>query len=182
MISAMTDHGRVTCREPNCIVTVNNTCIRVLVFTGASINVMSSNQRQTLVPHLQHTKVRIYAFGTAAALPVERMFKTRSILTTFYITAVDKETLLRYQSSTALGLIQMEFPTSTKSILMIMMKFAPLYTGLGCLKDKLIKLHVDDTVTLVALRHRRIPSTPAAAIRTLGNVGRSHLSRGEGGQ
>lgn len=66
-------------------------------------------------------------------------------------------TLLSYQPASILCLIHLAFTTNTRSLSSVLQQFTTIFTGLGCMKDKAIKLHIDDTVTPVALPHGRIP-------------------------
>ena len=61
---------------PQCHINMNETLTRVLIDTGASINIMAETFFQSLpdTPTLRPTKVKVFAYGAREPLPIAGIF------------------------------------------------------------------------------------------------------------
>ncbi|KAI7789539.1 hypothetical protein IRJ41_010502 [Triplophysa rosa] len=100
-------------QQPQTHVNVNGTKIRVLIDSGAAVNIISRTVFNTLTPQpqLEPTATRIFAYGSDAALPISGVFQCnvqashKSTKAKFYVLENDGQTLLSYGTAQELGLI-----------------------------------------------------------------------------
>lgn len=96
-------------------------------------------------------------------LPLKAKFTTTvessKVLTnaTFYVVTGNDDSLLCYDTCVELGLIP-EINSVQNSVKnSLKEQYSDLFTGIGKLKDREIKLHIDENVQPVVQPHRRIP-------------------------
>ncbi|KAJ1119863.1 hypothetical protein NDU88_008048 [Pleurodeles waltl] len=144
---------------------VNGTRVSVLIDTGASVNVMDETLYKKLVPAppLMSTATKIYNYGGREPLPLKGIVEVavssgdRSADAKFYVVAGDRGTLLGCHTAEELELVFFARQIYDTQVERLLQEFSQLFVGLGRLKGKRIKLHIDHTVIPVALRHRRVP-------------------------
>ena len=64
--------------------------------------------------------------------------------------------LVHCHTADALGLVRFSIGIYTEELANIPEEYAELFKGIGCLTRKTIKLHIDQSIQLVAMRHRMI--------------------------
>ena len=75
---------------------------------------------------------------------------------TIYVAKDGYGMLLRGQTAEALGLIHFALSMHSTGLDAILGEFQGIFKGIGCLRNKKIKLHIDKSIELVALEHQRI--------------------------
>ena len=149
---------------------MNDVPVTMMVNTGESIDIIDEStynrmQKVKTLP-LHRSKIRVFAYGSPTQLPILGKFEA-SPQSSYKITVSEVHVipehhgcLLSYQSSTPLGLIQVnvqrveEQPKSKHENLIN--EFAHIFAGIGELKDFEVKLHIDPSVPPVAQPVRRI--------------------------
>lgn len=160
--------GRTTSRKrppPMCMIDVGENTITVLIDMGASVNILDTAQYDQLKPkpQLQDTKAKIFTYGGDTPIPLQGVIEVkvkhgdRSALPRFHVTKDSAGSLKGCHSAEDLGLVIFARQIHHSHADKIMEEFPILLEGLGCLKGVKVKLHIDRTVKLVALRHRRVP-------------------------
>lgn len=148
-----------------CTVKVNGSCVQALIDTGATVNVMDFTQYQLLSPRppLAPSSPKIYTYGGTVPLPLRGVICTtvasenHTTETKFHITDGKEGTLLSCHTAEDLGLVFFANQVPESHAKELLDEFPGLFHGLGKLKDKKVKLHIDTSVRPVALRHRRVP-------------------------
>ena len=86
---------------------------------------------------------------------------TQPIEATFYVTEGTDGSILSWRTSEALELNKVArpliTPTSDDRLDQFVRQYDDLFHGLGKLKGRLVKIHIDEMVQPVAQPHRRIP-------------------------
>ncbi|XP_067050826.1 uncharacterized protein [Acropora muricata] len=117
----------------------------------------------------QPTNAKIYPYKSDNTLPILGKFKarvettdTKTIEATFYVTEGTDGSILSWRTSEALELIKVAkpliTPTSDDRVDQLVRQYDDLFHGLGKLKGRHVKIHIDETVQPVAQPHRRVPS------------------------
>ena len=82
----------------------------------------------------------------------------------FYIIGGNNDSLLSYDTSVQLELIPeinsvttSKYEQSSNNVETLLKQYSGLFEGIGKLKDREIKLHIDENVPAVSQHHRRIP-------------------------
>ncbi|XP_069498697.1 vomeronasal type-2 receptor 1-like [Ambystoma mexicanum] len=168
-ISAL-DHGNTEpkkkCRRPKCFINIQGQETRMTIDTGASVNVMPTTVFRALrpQPELKSTETLLFAYGSMMPLPAEERFRTElsrgetDIKSKMYIVNAGIECLLSGDAVEDLGLIRLICAvTDSTDVTDLLAKHPGILKGIGCLKGKLIKLHIDPIVQPQAVHHRRTP-------------------------
>ena len=119
-------------------------------------------------PKLEHTNVKIFPYQSTVALPILGKFKahvetanTIGTEATFFVTQGTAGSILSWRTSENLELIkiarQLNNKTSESKADQLVKEYDSLFHGLGKLKGRQVKIHIDETVQPVAQPHRRIP-------------------------
>ena len=143
---------------------VHNDRITAIIDTGASINIMAEAIYKTLKrpPPLQKARVRVFAYGQQEPLKMTGVFETpirhegRRTISRIYVAKDGHGMLLSGRTAEALGLIHFALSVHASELDTILEEHSEIFQGIGCLKAKAVKLHIDSSVQPVALRHRRI--------------------------
>ena len=149
---------------PKCQINIDAKKITAIIDTGASINIMAERQYRDLARSqpLQKARVRVFAYGQKQPLTMTGMFEATieheciQVPSKIYVAVDGQGMLLSGKAAEALGLIHFALSVHTMELETILNKYQGLFQGIGCLKTKEIKLHIDKSVQPVALRHRRI--------------------------
>ena len=149
---------------PKCQMYIDANKITAIIDTGASINIMAETVYQTLKrpPSLQKARVRVFAYGQQEPLIMTGMFEApirhedTQVLSKVYVARDGQGMLLSGHTAEALGLIQFALSVHASGLETILEEYRNTFQGIGCLKNKEIKLHIDPSIQPIALRHRRI--------------------------
>lgn len=164
--------NQVKRKPPKTEILINGLKCKLLVDTGSSINLLNESalQRMKTRPRISKTDTKAYAYGQKQKLPIKGKISaeveaSKKITTaTFYIIGGSNDSLLSYDTSVQLGLIP-EINSVSSSNLghsngntdKLLKQYPELFEGIGKLKDRQIKLHIDDSIVPIAQHHRRIP-------------------------
>lgn len=163
--------NNVKIKQPRTHVSINGQRCKLLVDTGSSINVLSETlfSKMKMKPKLSKPDTHAYAYGQKQKLPIKGKFTgtvetPKKIATaTFYVIEGKNDSLLSYETSVDLGIVpEIKSVTSNNEqcstrVENLVKEYSGLFEGIGKLKDKEIKLHIDEAVPPVAQPHRRIP-------------------------
>ena len=117
----------------------------------------------------QPTNAKIYPYKSDNTLSILGKFKarvettdTQTIEATFSVTEGTDGSILSWRTPEALELIKVAkpliTPTSDDRVDQLVRQYDDLFHGLGKLKGRHVKIHIDETVQPVAQPHRRVPS------------------------
>lgn len=158
--------------QPRCMteVSIQEHKIEAMIDSGATINIMDAptfhKLRQTQKIQIHKANTRIYSYGSERPLPVIGVIRVplkSSLGTTceasFYIVKSNKGNLLSLDTATSLKLITIHNIRGQRlSNQQISEKYKSLFEpGIGKVKGKEIKLHIDESVHPKQQKHRRIP-------------------------
>ena len=120
-------------------------------------------------PNISKTDTKAYAYGQRQKLPIKGKFTAsvetskKIITSTFYIISGDYDSLLSYDTSVQLELVPeinsvtAKSEISSRKVDNLVKQNSVLFQGIGKLKDRENKLHIDENIQPVAQPHRRIP-------------------------
>ena len=120
-------------------------------------------------PKISKRDTKAYAYGQRQKIPIKGKFTAsvetskKIITSTFYIISRDYGSLLSYDTSVQLELVPeinsvtAKSEISSRKVDNLVKINSVLFQGIGKLKDREIKLHIDESVQPVAQPHRRIP-------------------------
>ncbi|KAK3727084.1 hypothetical protein QZH41_019742, partial [Actinostola sp. cb2023] len=147
-------------------VTIGNKTVKCLIDSGAGVNVIDSHTYNKLNIPLSPTSKKIYSYQAVKPLPVLGKFEANVIsavtntsnIAQFYVVDGADGNLLGYKTATDLRLLHIVNTLSTTPKgTSIMDEYSDCFKGLGKMKDKTAKLHIDSSVKPLAQRHRRVP-------------------------
>ena len=157
-------------KHPMFKVRVNDTWLDLLADSGSSINLLDSKSFNKLKPRptLEPTNAKIHPYKSDDTLPILGKFTarvettdTQTIEATFYVTEGTDGSILSWRNSEALELIKVArpliTPTSNDRVDQLVREYGDLFHGLGKLKGRQVKIHINETVQPVAQPHRRVP-------------------------
>ncbi|KAJ1154447.1 hypothetical protein NDU88_007199 [Pleurodeles waltl] len=135
-----------------------------VVDTGASINLLAAEEhcRMSPTPELTKANVKVYAYGQRTPLALRGMFQTiithgsQSTSAKVYVTEGGTGMLLGCKAAEELGIVTFALSIHQESVTELVSRYEGVFNGIGCLRGREIKLHIDHTVQLVALRHQRV--------------------------
>ncbi len=157
---------------------IDNVTVTMMVDTGASVNIIDADTYRgvgapwLLIP----TKVKIFLYGGQSPLPVMGKFsalvgdsQTGTTKATFYVVPGSGGSLLGFPTTKSLSLIHGvhtlgQHSTSARLKDMIRRQFPCVCSGVGRLKSRRIRIHIDPTVPPVAQHYRRVPFHLRAAV------------------
>lgn len=162
--------------EPVVPVSINGIVKNMLIDSGSVSNLMSIDEYEELKTHgldasLFKCDRRLFAYGgkqlsVRGQFSAELLANGRKIQSTFVVT--DKgRCLLGHSASKELGILRIDTAASIETVCSNTMdtdikselqaKYPRVFSGIGKLTDYKLKLHVDENVTPVAQKPRRIP-------------------------
>ena len=152
-------------RLPKMTLNINGVPTRTLIDTGSSINGISQDIVDKVVqkPKLEKTNTKVFAFAQNTPLAIKGKYsftiesESKYTVADFYVIQSASVTLLSYQTSVDLGIVPVINSVDSDIYAELCDKYKPVFTGLGKLKDKQIKFHVDENVVPIAQPARRIP-------------------------
>ena len=115
--------------------------------------------------HIQPTSKRIYGYRSTKPLPVVGKFEaeikprvtSKSTVTQFCVVDGYDGNLIGYETAIDLGLLHIINSVSTPKVDNIIKDYKDCFEGLGRVKGKTAKLHVNDSVKPLAQKYRRLP-------------------------
>ena len=154
-----------------CQVQVNGKAVEMMVDTGASVNLLDEATFHRIDcgnKLLEHAHSKIYSYGSDTPLPLLGTLSTtiksssNSTNTQLHVKG-NTGNLLSYNTARMLGLTAISVNTTTVTDVnkdspeSLQEEFECLYGGIGRLRNKIVKLHVDPDITLRQQPHRWIP-------------------------
>uniref|UniRef100_A0A224Z5T9 Tick transposon n=1 Tax=Rhipicephalus zambeziensis TaxID=60191 RepID=A0A224Z5T9_9ACAR len=159
-------HCQAVTTSPQVDVKVNGETVRFTIDTGATVSVVSSNslKNRSGKEALNKTSMKVFAYGANSPLPllgkldVVMTYRECSSHEDLYVVSGNCTLLLGFSAASRLGLVQITYSLEeTANRLDPRVAYPDLFSGVGCLRDFQVHLHVDPSVQLVAQPHRRIP-------------------------
>ena len=157
-------------KHPMFKVKVSDTWLDLMADSGSSINLLDEADFKKLKPHpkLEHTNAKIYPYKSDNTLPILGKFQafieaanSTKVKSTIYVTEGTGGSLLSWRTSEDLGLIKiaspLKAPGAETEVEQLVREYDDLFHGLGKLKGRQVKIHVDETIPPVAQPHRRVP-------------------------
>ncbi|XP_031335480.1 uncharacterized protein K02A2.6-like [Photinus pyralis] len=148
---------------PTTQVKLNGTSVDFIIDTGSSINLINAETYKNLGIHkLLPDNTTILPYNTMKRLELVGKFKGKFVHNKseteadVYVVQGDGEALLSYETSVKLNLIHVSLNNKTISEISLS-EYPNLTKGIGNLKHVKVMLHIDETITPVAHKHRRIP-------------------------
>eukprot|EP00795_Rhopilema_esculentum_P009947 gene9947-18560_t len=144
-------------------VKINNTPVKMILDTGASIDILDKSTFHQVKAanniHLFRSMTKLFAYGSEQQLPVLGKFhatiETKDRTVCLHVVRSNSGSLLSYTTAADLNLIQIKLnpvktgrstPATTENL---EAKYPELFDGIGKPKDHEIKLHIDSTVSPV---------------------------------
>jgi len=159
-------------KPPMCQVQVNGKAVEMMIDTGASVNLLDEATFHRIDcgnKLLEHAHSKIYSYGFDTPLPLLGTPSTtiksgsNSPTTQLHVVKGNMGNLLSYNTAQKLGLITVSVNSTTvtdvnkNSPESLQEEFECLFGGIGRLRNKIVKLHVDPDITPRQQPHRRIP-------------------------
>lgn len=173
--------GRAKTNLPHAKVKIKDSNVRVMLDTGATVNIIDEATYQTLrhQPPLTKCTVPIFPYGSCKPLPTLGKFtsliesKSKLTTATFHVLRGNNGSLLGYDTASQLELIKIAntlltpqksvqptkdpHHTTSDAVEHLLIEYADLFQGIGKLKDFQVKLHIKKDVPPVTQSHRRVP-------------------------
>lgn len=163
-----------TGKQPETSISIGGVAVKVIIDSGSSVNLLNNKvykriQEKNPAVKLQASNAQIHAYNTDVPLELLGQITAhvsstqgKSTTTTFYITKSQSKCLLSCDSSTALGLLQININSVSiahhdADVSKILQRHQKLFQGTGNLKNREVKLEIDESITPVAQPARRIP-------------------------
>ena len=163
-------------KRPEINVKINGQIVKVLIDTGASVNIVSLDIAKKLGVKIHPCNIALYTFNSRTKLPVNGKFratiqhKGKRDLCDFVVVQC-QSSILGYKSASDLGVVKIVYSVSENNISSntsskgkqentnnIYKQYPNIFSGkLGKMKGVEVKLHVNDEITPVKQTHRRIP-------------------------
>lgn len=147
---------------PMTFVRVNEIDASFLIDTGASVNIADGKLFKQLGQPKLSKASSIYGYGSQTKLPTRGKFtasieKGSKFITAEFIVTDSGRSLLGYETSVELGLVNVINKVDKSSAEAICGKYPSVFKGIGKVNDVKVKLEVDETVKPIACGHRRQP-------------------------
>ena len=155
-----------------CQVQVNGKAVEMMIYTGASVNLLDEatfHRTECGNKLLEHDHSKIYSYGSDTPLRLLGTLSTtiksssNSTTTQLHVVKGNMGNLLSYNTAQKLGLITISVNTTTVTDVnkdspeSLQEEFECLCGGIGRLRNKIVKLHVDPDITPRQQPQRRIP-------------------------
>ncbi|XP_064651616.1 uncharacterized protein LOC135502598 [Lineus longissimus] len=139
-----------------------------MVDSGASVNVVDAQTFKVIrrvKPNLQlqPPDTSIYTYGSKDPMPLKGIFKTtarfkaESKFCNFYVTEGNSGNLIGRSTATALGILHIVNEVKSHPKLPEgLSEFGDMFEGIGKIKNRSVKLHIDESVKPKQQPHRRI--------------------------
>ena len=158
-----TMHGKI---QPLTEITIGGKTVTCLIDSGAGVNVIdtcSFNQLKNM--HIQPTSRRIYGYRSTEPLlvvgnfeaEIESRVTSKSTVMQFCVVDGCDGNFIGYKTATDLGLLHIINSVSTPKVNNIVEDYKNCFEGLGKVKGKTAKLHVNDSAKPLAQKYHRLP-------------------------
>ena len=152
-------------KVPKLTLKINDIPTKTLIDTGSSINIISQDilNKMNPQPKLKKSNIEVFAFAQDKPLTIKGKYtfpvetKSKVTVAEFHVVQGSSVTLIGYQTSVELGIVPVINSVNNSKYDQLCDKYQSVFTGLGKLKDKQIKFHVDESVVPIAQPARRIP-------------------------
>ena len=160
-------------KAPEITIKVAEVPVQVTIDTGSSVNILNNEhfkkiKQQNPTINLQPTKTKVFAYGAKYPLYLLGQFtaeiehNSKRVAGIFLVTKQNNTCLLSYNTSTDLGLLNINVNTISvdhpnPKIAQILQQHHKVFQGMGNLKNCEVTLEIDPTVTPVAQNSRRLP-------------------------
>ena len=156
-------------KQPMCRATIDGKHAELMLDSGASVNLIDETTYKEIYKGKEKplTKARrqIYSYGSSSPLPLLGAIKAKiaaksnSISATLHVVKGHSGNLLGYDTAQKLGLVKIvnQVTVKTSSQYLADGEFKDLFGGIGKVRGKLVKLHIDPDVQPKQQPHRRIP-------------------------
>jgi hypothetical protein len=146
-------------------VTINGIPVNVLVDTGSNINVVDESTINKFKNEIKLRKAgtRIFTYGSKTTLDIMGKFKAtiktkdKIEIAELYIVKGNSGCLLGYETCVQLQIVPQITSLRDDKIETLCQRYPNVFNGIGKLKNKQVKLHVNESVKPVSQPHRRIP-------------------------
>ena len=157
-------------KQPMCRLEIDGEYVELMLDSGASVNLIDEVTYQRIykgkVKPLEQSKRRIFSYGSPTPLPLlgtihaKITAKSNSTPATLHVVKGSSGNLLGYDTAQRLELLKIvnqvgEDKTSPQYL--ASGEFENLFGGIGKVKGKVVKLHIDPDVQPKQQPHRRIP-------------------------
>ncbi len=155
---------------PKCYVNIAGHSVPVMIDSGASVNILDDVTYNQITYNkglrLEKTNHKIYSYGSLHPLPVKGTIRTnistdsKHISAQFHVVDGNSGNLLSCTTACQLNLLKVTINNTTHhspSTTQYPPEFECLFSGIGKLRGKTVKLHIDPDVSPKQQPHRRIP-------------------------
>jgi hypothetical protein len=159
-------------KTPQTTIKIANVPVPIIIDTGSSVNILNYehfkkiNQQNPGI-QLQPTTTNVFAYGAKQPIHLlgqftaNTQYHSKTTTSIFLVTKDNNTCLLSYNTSTALGLLNININSISTDhpdprIAQILKKHHKVFQGMGNLKNCEVKLEVDPTVSPVAQNSRRL--------------------------
>ena len=171
-------------------VRIEGSTVQFIADTGSTVNIVDMNTYRSLNPQyefpLDKAFKKIFSFNSSTPLDLAGSFQARvsyngttKILLIFVVNSENTGCLLSKDALEDLGIISFNLPSERCNLASgaknILDQFPEVTSGIGCLKDTKLKLHINPSVKPVVQPTRRVPFHQRAKveekIKKLENLG-----------
>jgi hypothetical protein len=146
-------------------VKINGVALKAMADTGASCSVLDQSTYHKLFSHipLHRAECKINPYGIDSLRPIGKFVASvchndYSVTDTFFVLPGKSGCLLSVKTSQLLHMVQVNKPHSVCTVSPdIVTNFPQITEGIGKVKDKQFKLHIDKSIPGVVQRCRRLP-------------------------
>jgi transposase InsO family protein len=155
---------------PKCYVNIAGHSVPVMIDSGASVNILDDVTYNKITHNkgirLQKTNHKIYSYGSSRPLPIKGTIITnistdsKHLSGPFHVVGGNSGNLLSCTTACQLDLLKITINNNTyhsPSTTEYPPEFECLFSGIGKLRGKTVKLHIDPDVSPKQQPHRRIP-------------------------
>ena len=153
---------------PTCLIEIEGQRLDIMIDTGASVNLIDETTYRKINRHrgrrLEKAERYIYSYGSSAPLPILGTFVTTiktsdvSTIAKLHVVKGNFGNLLSCATAKQLNLLQVSInAVDAPRPGDLQQEYKCLFGGIGKVKGRLIKLHIDPQVKPKQQPHRRIP-------------------------
>ena len=157
-------------KQPMCRLEIDGEHVELVLDSGASVNLIDEVTYQRIykgkAKTLEQAKRRIFSYGSPTPLPLlgtihaKITAKSNSTSTNLHVVKGSSRNFLGYDTAQKLGLLRIVNQVGidkTSPQYLASGEFEDLFSGIGKLIGKVVKLHIDPDVQPKQQPHRRIP-------------------------
>ena len=156
-------------KQPMCRLEIDGESVELMLDSGASVNLVDEVTYQRIykgkAKTLEQAKRRIFSYGSSTPLPLlgtnaKLTAKPNTTSATLHVVKGSSGNLLGYDTAQRLGLLKIVNQVrinKTGPQCLASGEFRDLFGGIGKVRGKVVKLHIDPDVQPKQQPHRRIP-------------------------